>query len=207
MDTEAKHFYMMAVEIRILAAVLARVASRSLEERFNTHGANISGLQYGILRTLAAEHMTLSALSKRFVLDPSTLVPVIHTLERRQLIARSRDASDRRRWILSLTPEGENLIGSVPMFNENDVLYQSLGEMGGEKVQELLKLLREAVQRMPEGAAMVESITSHIYSVAKDENFSKPHGCDIHHQPDHASSHHRMTRRIGRPGKNRSRNL
>lgn len=207
MDTETKNFYMMTVEIRILASVLARVAARSLEERFNAHGANISGLQYGILRTLASEHMTLSDLSKRFVLDPSTLVPVIQTLERKQLVTRSRDANDRRRWILSLTPEGKTLIGSVSMFNEDDLLFRSLEDMGRDKAHDLLNLLRDVVQRMPEGAAMVESITSHIYSVANGENIPKPHGCDIPHQKDHPRSHHRTIRRVERPGRNRSRNL
>lgn len=206
MDTETKNFYMMTVEIRILAAVLARIASRSLEDRFNAQGANISGLQYGILRTLASQQMTQSDLSKRFVLDPSTLVPVIQTLERRQLVTRSRDTNDRRRWILSLTPEGKNLIGSVPMFNEDDLLFQCLGDMGSEKTHELLNLLRDVVQRMPEGAAMVESITSHIYSVTHGENISKPHGCDIHHEQKDARSHHRMIRRAERPGRNRNRN-
>lgn len=207
MDTETKNFFMMTVEIRILASVLARMAARSLEDRFNVHGASISGLQFGILRTLASEQMTQSDLSKRFLLDPSTLVPVIQALESKGLVTRSRDANDRRRWILSITPEGKNFVASVSVFHEDDALFQSLEEMGRDKAHDLLNLLRDAVQRMPEGAAMVESITSRMYSVANGENILKPHGCDIDHRHDHAHSHHQMTRHIKRPGRNRNRNL
>lgn len=206
MDTETKNFFLKTVEIRILASVLARLASRSLEERFSGHSANISGLQYGILRTLAANNMTLSDLSKRFVLDPSTLVPVVQTLERKHLVTRNRDPNDRRRWILSLTPEGSELIRSVPMYNEDDLLFQCLADMGKDKANDLLSLLREVVSKMPEGAAIVESVGSHIYSVTNGENVSKPHGCDIHHHGEHVRNRHPMLRRINRPGRQRSRN-
>jgi len=77
---------MMSVEIRILASILARVAGRSIEDRFSAHNADISGMQYGILRTLAHQSYTLSELSRRFVVDPSTLVPVIDALERKGLV-------------------------------------------------------------------------------------------------------------------------
>ena len=199
MDAEQKNFFMMTVEIRILASVLARIASRSLEERFSAHEANISGLQYGILRTLAFGSLTLSDLSKRFVLDPSTLVPVIQTLERKNLVTRNRDTNDRRRWMLSLTEEGMELIRSVPVFSEDDLLYKCLGEMGEDKAHNLLNMLREVVQRMPEGREMVDSVAKHIYTVSGGENGSKQHGCDIHHQDAHAHDNNPMTRRFNRP--------
>ncbi len=186
MDTEQKQFFMMTVEIRILASVLTRLASRSLEERFSTHDMNISGLQYGILRTLASGSQTLSDLSKRFVLDPSTLVPVVQTLERKHLVTRNRDPHDRRRWMLSLTDQGTEIIRSVPMFNEDDLLYQCLDDMGEVKAHALLNLLREVVQRMPEGGEMVESVARHIYSVSNGEHVLKQHRCDIDHEDAHA---------------------
>jgi DNA-binding MarR family transcriptional regulator len=188
MDDDAKHFFMMTVEIRILTAVMSRISHRAIEERFNAHKADISGLQYGILRTLGHESFTLSELSRRFMLDPSTLVPVIDALERKGMVARGHDPNDRRRIPISLTPDGANLLHSVPMYNEDDVLYKSLADMGEDKANELRDLLREVVKRMPEGEAMLESVTSRLYSLRGGVPFTESRDCVIHQG---AASHDR----------------
>ncbi|MEO8394696.1 MAG: MarR family transcriptional regulator, partial [Chloroflexota bacterium] len=155
MNSDKKDFFMMTVEIRILASVLTRIASRSVEERFNAHNADISGMQYGILRTLAHQSFTLSELSRRFVVDPSTLVPVIDALERKGLITRGRDPNDRRRIPLSLTENGTALIQNMPFVHEEDLLFKTLDGMGEDKSRQLLSLLREVVKGMPEGEDML----------------------------------------------------
>lgn len=180
MDDEARHFFMMTVEIRILTAVMSRISHRSIEERFNAHKADISGLQYGILRTLEHESFTLSELSRRFVLDPSTLVPVIDALERKRLVARGHDPNDRRRIPISLTPDGANLLHNVPLFNEDDVLYRSLADMGEDKATELRELLRDVVKRMPDGEEMLESVTSRLYSLRGGVPITESRDCVIH---------------------------
>ena len=169
MDPQRKDFFMMTVEIRILTSVLTRIASRSIEERFNAHNADVSGMQYGILRTLAHQSYTLSELSRRFVVDPSTMVPVIDALERKGLVTRGRDPNDRRRIPLSLTDEGTKLIRTMPFVHEDDVLFKTLDIMGDEKSRELLSLLREVVKGMPEGEEMLQSIGSRLYSLKEGE--------------------------------------
>jgi DNA-binding MarR family transcriptional regulator len=169
MDPQRKDFFMMTVEIRILTSVMTRIASRSIEERFNAHKADISGMQYGILRTLAHQSYTLSELSRRFVVDPSTMVPVIDALERKGLITRGRDPNDRRRVPLSLTDQGTALIQNMPFVHEDDVLFKTLDNMGEEKSRQLLNLLREVVKGMPEGEEMLQSIGSRLYSLKEGD--------------------------------------
>ena len=43
------------------------------------------------------EPLTSSELSRKFQVDPSTLVPTVNGLEKRGLIYRTRDTNDRRR--------------------------------------------------------------------------------------------------------------
>lgn len=45
-------------------------------------------------------------LGARLGIDPSDLVDVVGVLEERGLLRRDRDPSDRRRYIIALTPEG-----------------------------------------------------------------------------------------------------
>lgn len=199
MNAEQRDAFMKSVEIRILASVLARIAGRALEERFNSVNADISGLQYGILRTLSYHSFTLSELSRRFVLDPSTLVPVVDALERKGLISRGRDPNDRRRIPLSMTQEGASLIQNVPLMFDEDLLFQGLQSMGEEKTETLLSLLREIVAKMPEGAEMLESISSRLYAYQEGEaNVHANEYCPVvkpsQSEPSTRRSRHRAVR-------------
>ncbi len=179
MDEQQREFFMMTVEIRILASIMARLSARSSEDRFNHMNADISGLQYGILRTLIHRPLTLSELSHIFVLDPSTLVPVVDGLERKGLIRRQRDPQDRRRMPLLLTEEGTKLIHRMTVMSEDDLLFKCLGDMGEDKAHELLTLLREVVERMPEGEEMLRSISSRLYAYQEGENVTQRPDCVI----------------------------
>ena len=195
MDDEQRNFFMMSVEIRILASVMARISARSQGERFNTLHADISGLQYGILRTLSYQSYTLSELSRRFVVDPSTLVPTIDTLERKGWVTRQRDVHDRRRIHLSLSPDGAKLIENMPMVHEDDLLFKCLGSMGEDKARDLRQLLREVVQHMPEGEEMLQSISSRLYDYRAGENVTQPPRCVINPSDQLGIEHKPVARR------------
>jgi DNA-binding MarR family transcriptional regulator len=200
MEPQKREFFMMSVEIRILASILARVAGRSIEERFSAHNADISGMQYGILRTLAHQSYTLSELSRRFVVDPSTLVPVIDALERKGLVTRGRDPADRRRIPLTLTEGGTALIQNMPFVHEDDLLFKILDGMGEEKCRQLLSLLREVVRDMPEGEEMVQSISSRLYVLKEGGEPAVPHqdqDC-VMRRNELENEHRHMIRRTNR---------
>jgi DNA-binding MarR family transcriptional regulator len=60
------------------------------------------------LRTNANQPQT--ALAQMLRIDRSDVVSLIDALESRGLVQRGRDAGDRRRYALALTPEGEALV-------------------------------------------------------------------------------------------------
>ncbi|MDZ4763841.1 MAG: MarR family transcriptional regulator [Chloroflexota bacterium] len=141
----------IALEIRSLLGGIARMAHRSTEEYLNTRGYGISGLQVGVLYALHHERQTISDLSRKFNLDPSTLVPTIDALERKSLVVRERDPQDRRRVPLSLTEQGVAIVSEISIVHDSDALLGALNTMGSERAGQLLTMMRELAQLMPGG--------------------------------------------------------
>jgi DNA-binding MarR family transcriptional regulator len=161
-DMNTDELYAIALEIRILAANMAKMARRAMEQRPELADASISGLQFGILHILSFKEQTITELSRKFTLDPSTLVPTVDALERKGLVKRGRDPSDRRRVPLSLTEEGGRLASLASVIDENDLLVQSLRAMGDEPARQLLALLRDLLAHMPEGEEILHHVSSRV---------------------------------------------
>jgi MarR family transcriptional regulator for hemolysin len=160
---ENQQLYETVNELRILAAVVTKIAGRDLEQRLDAHGVGISGLQHGLLRLLSHNDYTSSELSRKFILNPSTLVPAVDNLERKGLVKRGKDPKDRRRTPLSLTEAGRALVQQVPVVDSTDSLSRSLNALGSEDCRQLLLLLREVVQRLPEGAEILREIAGRVH--------------------------------------------
>lgn len=154
----------------MLLGVTMKQSARAIEERLLAHGAAISGLQYGILRTLEHHPLTLSELSRKFILDPSTLVPAVDALQRKGFIERGRDPKDRRRVPLSLTPAGIELLASVPPLHHDDLLLRSLAALGPEKTEQLARLLRELLASMPDGPAILCDVANFVQTHSRTLN-------------------------------------
>ena len=151
-----------ATEARTLVAMLAKTSSQALDRRLGEVEPRISGLQYLILRALCSEHKTIAELSRIFARTPSTLVPAIDALERKALVVRGQDASDRRRTPLSLTERGRQLLDDVPYVHESDPLVQGLQTMDREGVERLLALLCAWVIHLPGGQELVQQVEAEI---------------------------------------------
>src|SRR5258706_1302902 len=108
---------MLAAEFRILTVIVTKLAKHDIEQRLTAYGANISELQFGVMRLLHSEGSTIQELSSKMMLSPATLVPVVDALERHGLAKRGRDPNDRRRAPLSLTEKGVQLIAGLPYIN------------------------------------------------------------------------------------------
>jgi DNA-binding MarR family transcriptional regulator len=85
---------------------LARVGRRSFEATLEPGGLRPRHL---IALKLLSERGRASqqALADSLSLDPSNVVGLLNELEERQLITRRRDAADRRRHIVELSPRGK----------------------------------------------------------------------------------------------------
>jgi DNA-binding MarR family transcriptional regulator len=153
----------IAREIRILAAITTKLSHTSFEQCLNAQGIGINMMQYGILRHLNSHPGTLSELSKSFLLDPSTLVPVVDSLERKGFVQRGRDPNDRRRVPLSITEEGKKLIERELPMGEGDPFVQALSGMGEERAEKLRELLRDLMSRMPDGDTILSDVATRLH--------------------------------------------
>ncbi|MCU0515196.1 MAG: MarR family transcriptional regulator [Anaerolineae bacterium] len=156
---------LLALETRIVMGMIGKLMRQAMEQQLTAEGVNIGGLQFGILRLLELEgDHTISELSRKFMCDPSTLVPSIDTLERRGFVCRVRDASDRRRVPIHLTAEGKQVIGRFDVIHDDDPLLNSLRQMGQPAARHLLTLLHDLLRAMPEGSSMSQHVHDRMQS-------------------------------------------
>lgn len=85
-----------------------------------------------------------TALARRAGLNKSALVGIVDQLEQRGLIARDRSASDRRRYGITVTPEGEQAMQMLfaAVTREEEPIREALG---GRDMAVLLSLLDRAI--------------------------------------------------------------
>lgn len=87
-----------------------RITSYSVE---NEHG--LTGAQLFVLRELADEpKVSIRRLSERTMTDPSSVSAVVARLVERGFVTRSRDASDRRCSVLSVSKRGQTVLEEAP---------------------------------------------------------------------------------------------
>jgi len=165
----------LAMEWRIMGATLSRITRGYVEQHLQRVGADISGLQMGVLKALqhSGDH-TLSDLSKKMVLDPSTLVPTIDGLERKGYVLRRRDPQDRRRIQISLTLSGAECVRKVELIDDDDPIYQAFARMGHEQAGQLLALLRQIILYLPSGEQLLHDMEQHMCAFHSPSPESEP---------------------------------
>ncbi len=152
------YLHARALEVRILANMLSKLAGQDLERRLQARGADISSLQFGVLRRLSRASATISDLSSTMVLAPATLVPVIDALERKGLVRRGQDPRDRRRKSLTLTEAGRALLTGLPSVTQDDAVVKCLADMGNDKAGELVSLMRSLVANLSGDAERLDQV-------------------------------------------------
>lgn len=145
----------LASEIQVYTALLLKFFNNSLEGRLRARGLAVSALQHSILRMLEHETLTISEISKRLGLEPSTVLRSLDALERKGLALRGRDARDRRRNPLHVTDEGRRFLAEVPVIAADDPALLALGYIGPQAGARLRDLLKEYVLQSPDGQLVV----------------------------------------------------
>ncbi|MFJ8826759.1 MarR family winged helix-turn-helix transcriptional regulator [Streptomyces sp. NPDC102467] len=99
---------MAAVDLTTHPGHLARRLQQAHYLLWNTMvSEEITSPQFAVLNTLVAEPgLDQRTVGERVGLDRSTIAEVVSRLTRRDLVDKTRDPEDGRRWLLRLTPEG-----------------------------------------------------------------------------------------------------
>jgi DNA-binding MarR family transcriptional regulator len=107
--------------------------------------ADVSPTQYNVLRILrgAPEGLQCSEIGKRMITRDPDITRLLDRLEKRALIERHRDTTDRRMVLTRITPAGLKCLADLdgPV---NDMHKDQLRHLGKERLQTLMELLEIA---------------------------------------------------------------
>jgi len=92
------------------------------------HDAELTLVQVRVLRRLAKRPQALGQLGAELNLAPPSMTRLVDRLEERGLIARRRDADDRRKVVASLTEKGRRLVSVLP-FLEGTAIRTAVDRM------------------------------------------------------------------------------
>ena len=133
--------------------LLARLGQEATARfRRSVRPLNLGAQQFIVLKQLEAlGSCSQSALADALGIDYSNLASVTGELYRRELIERSRDESDRRRYVVELTPAGRQLLADADDAvgaGEEDML-SVLGEGERDQLWELLRRIADSLELCP----------------------------------------------------------
>ena len=110
---------------------------------------DLSPTQYNVLRILrgAPEGLACGEIGNRMITRDPDITRLLDRMEKRHLIARSRDGKDRRMVLARITAEGLEVLTGLdePVQEAHRKL---LGHLGRERMQQLAELLRVARARV-----------------------------------------------------------
>jgi MarR family transcriptional regulator, temperature-dependent positive regulator of motility len=129
---------------RELGHLVRRAHQLAVSTFHDTHGRNVTPVQYAILRALHdTPGIDQSTLAQRVALDTSTTADIAARLESKAWIV--RELLPRRQRSLSLTPAGEAVLGE--MLPRVHLMYQTLlAPLEPAEQGELLRLLHKLLQ-------------------------------------------------------------
>ncbi len=113
----------LAAHTSCLALKVGQVIFRVMESQFARFGLKIR--HYSVLGTLLDPGpLSQQDLGAYLRIDPATMVATIDDLEAKGLVARTRGLRDRRRYVVSITPKGRDMLDRIDRFVEEfDATY------------------------------------------------------------------------------------
>jgi DNA-binding MarR family transcriptional regulator len=122
----------------------------ALSQRVETllRASGLSGTQYNVLRILRGAGrtgLTCGETGERMVTHDPDITRLLDRLEKRELIARSRDARDRRVVAARITPQGLRLLATLdkPVAELHRSLFRHVPQQDLRKLSSLLDKVRK----------------------------------------------------------------
>ncbi len=133
-------------EILIALRRVIRAIDQHSRNLIQSHG--LTGPQALMLKEIIRNgSITGSELAKRISLSQATVTDVVKRLENRNLLKRIRDDHDKRKVLLTATPDGEAIIKkSVPLLQES--FESRLNELKEWEQSQLLSSLQRIAEMM-----------------------------------------------------------
>jgi DNA-binding MarR family transcriptional regulator len=128
-----------------MLALMGQDAIRRLRDALTTH--DLKPRQFQILGLLADRGpIGQRELGETMAIDHSILVTMLNPLETDGLITRERDAADRRRHVVKVTPAGKRRLASAAEAQREaeDALFSGLTDQQRHQLRDLLIALRDA---------------------------------------------------------------
>lgn len=148
---EDKKLRELAARLKMLSATAIKSARHDLETRLRNDHIGVSPLSLMVLKMIKKESCTIGELSKKLMMAPASLVPVIDSLANKGFVKRGIDSSDRRRNPLTLTAKGDSLLGKVQSIYKDDIIVKSLSKLGEKKASQLVSLLEDLTSALSGG--------------------------------------------------------
>lgn len=127
---------------------LLKHATMVLTDRTDTALAplSIDGKEFGALRVLARrEPMSQLQVAQTLGIDRTTMVALLDTLERKGIVVRHPDPADRRRNVVELTEQGEQVVDAAETLRGQveEEFLAPVGAADGERLRRTLRALIE----------------------------------------------------------------
>ena len=138
----------MPQQDQIIAALrqIAQAIDTYSRQLLTEHG--LSSPQIGTLRVLArGGNSTPTELAEALHLSPQTMAGILQRLEQRGLIARERDAADRRSFVVRLSEEGKKAEAKAPPLLRDEFTTQ-LQKLPAWEQSMMLATLQRIAQMM-----------------------------------------------------------
>jgi DNA-binding MarR family transcriptional regulator len=148
-----------ALDPEVKAALLAYIDSMALAEPVQARlwqDAEITLTQLMVLRELRQSPQKTGRLGERVGLSPTSVTRLVDRLERRGLVNRQRDATDRRQVEIHLEPEGERMLGELRVLR-------------GSNIQRAIEAMPAAERRLLVAALNKLVAAARAYATAEDK--------------------------------------
>jgi DNA-binding MarR family transcriptional regulator len=133
------------LEEKTFLEIVRTADSLSRGAAFVLKGEDLSATQYNVLRILrgSPEGLPCGEIGRRLITREPDITRLLDRMEKRDLISRCRETTDRRTVMTRITKTGLDTVNRMdePVLS---IHRKQLGHLGREKLVELSALLREA---------------------------------------------------------------